>query len=91
MELPQEIAPGDPNELHIILSYTGKFRSDLTGLYQASYETDDGVKHRIAATAMEPTYAREVRVSRPLMHSFGTIADSWLTYRRSSLVSMNLA
>ncbi|KAL5627077.1 hypothetical protein FOBRF1_001420 [Fusarium oxysporum] len=60
MELPQEIAPGDPKELQIILSYTGKFRSDLTGLYQASYETDDGVKHRIAATAMEPTYAREV-------------------------------
>ncbi|KAK2701143.1 hypothetical protein QWA68_000627 [Fusarium oxysporum] len=60
MELPQEIAPGDPRELHIILSCTGKFRSDLTGLYHASYETDDGVKHRIAATAMEPTYAREV-------------------------------
>ncbi|KAG4260844.1 hypothetical protein FPRO04_04468 [Fusarium proliferatum] len=32
--------------------------SDLTGLYQASYETDDGVKHPIAATAMEPTYRR---------------------------------
>ncbi|KAF5566748.1 aminopeptidase 2 [Fusarium phyllophilum] len=62
VELLQEISPGDPNELKIILSYTGKFRADLTGLYQASYETDDGVKHRIAATAMEPTYAREARV-----------------------------
>ncbi|KAF5543308.1 aminopeptidase 2 [Fusarium mexicanum] len=60
IELPQEINPKDHNELAIILSYTGKFRSDLTGLYQASYETDNGVKHRIAATAMEPTYAREV-------------------------------
>ncbi|KAF5695574.1 aminopeptidase 2 [Fusarium globosum] len=59
-EIPQEIKPEDHNELTIVLEYTGKFRSDLTGLYQASYETDDGVKHRIAATAMEPTYAREV-------------------------------
>ncbi|KAI1027014.1 hypothetical protein LB504_008015 [Fusarium proliferatum] len=60
IELPQAINPKDHNELAIILKYTGKFRSDLTGLYQASYETDDGVKHRIAATALEPTYAREV-------------------------------
>ncbi|KAF5723134.1 aminopeptidase 2 [Fusarium mundagurra] len=60
IELPQEISPGDRNELQIILSYTGKFRGDLTGLYQASYETHDGVKHRIATTALEPTYAIEV-------------------------------
>ncbi|KAL7754656.1 hypothetical protein ACKLNR_015326 [Fusarium oxysporum f. sp. zingiberi] len=90
IELPQEIAPGDPKELHIILSYTGKFRSDLTGLYQASYETDDSVKHRIAATAMEPTYAREVRVSRPLMHGFATIAGSWLTYHESFVTVSNM-
>ncbi|KAF5673948.1 aminopeptidase 2 [Fusarium denticulatum] len=60
IELPQEVSPGDTNELQIILSYTGEFRDDSTGLYQASYETHDGVKHRIAATALEPTYAREV-------------------------------
>ncbi|KAG5809381.1 hypothetical protein H9Q74_002803 [Fusarium xylarioides] len=60
IELPKEISPADPNELQIILSYTGKFRGDSTGLYQASYETHDDVKHRIAATALSLTYAREV-------------------------------
>ncbi|RBR16950.1 hypothetical protein FVER53590_05705 [Fusarium verticillioides] len=60
IELPKEISPGDSNQLAIILCYTGKFRGDSTGLYQASYETHDGVKHRIAATALESTYAEEV-------------------------------
>ncbi|KAF5250995.1 hypothetical protein FANTH_3859 [Fusarium anthophilum] len=60
IELPREINPQEHNKVAIVLSYTGKFRNDLTGLYQASYETDGGEKHRIAVTAMEPTYAREV-------------------------------
>ncbi|CVL08344.1 uncharacterized protein FMAN_05127 [Fusarium mangiferae] len=60
VELTQQTDPDDHKELTIILKYTGKFRRDLTVLYQASYEVDDGVKHRIAATAVEPTYTREV-------------------------------
>ncbi|KAF5974132.1 aminopeptidase 2 [Fusarium coicis] len=62
IKLPQEISSGDSNQLAIIISYTGKFRGDSTGLYQASYETHDGVKHRFAATALESTYAKEARV-----------------------------
>ncbi|KAI1027791.1 hypothetical protein LB503_011819 [Fusarium chuoi] len=36
IELKQDINPEGHNEFTIILKYTGKFRSDLTGLYQAS-------------------------------------------------------
>lgn len=60
IKLPQTITPGHLNQLRIILSYTRKFRGDFTGLYQASYETDDGVKHSVAPTGLEPTYAKEV-------------------------------
>ncbi|KAF5589510.1 aminopeptidase 2 [Fusarium pseudoanthophilum] len=60
IKLPYEISPENSNEFQIILSYTGTFRDDSNGLYRASYETHDGVKHRIAVTTLEPTYAREV-------------------------------
>ncbi|KAF4955666.1 hypothetical protein FGADI_4359 [Fusarium gaditjirri] len=55
MELPFNIAPEDPNDPQMVLSHTGKFRSDLTGRHQSSHEANDGVKHRIESTAMEPT------------------------------------
>ncbi|KAM0209035.1 hypothetical protein ACHAPA_010733 [Fusarium lateritium] len=58
--LPKEVVPGHQDDLRIVLVYDGKLTGDLTGFYQASYETEDGAKHRLAATAMEPTYAREV-------------------------------
>ncbi|KAF4453816.1 Aminopeptidase 2 [Fusarium albosuccineum] len=57
--LPQEVTRRNEGYLKIILDYTGKLTGDLTGFYQASYESEDGATHRIAATAMEPTYARE--------------------------------
>ncbi|KAF9770560.1 hypothetical protein IL306_011868 [Fusarium sp. DS 682] len=88
IELPRQVTPGNKGELQIVLSYRGNFTRDLTGLYQASYETDDGVKHRIAATAMEPTYAREVfpcfdepsikaefTISIVVEHSFVTVSN----------------
>ncbi|KAG4290163.1 hypothetical protein FPRO06_02049 [Fusarium proliferatum] len=69
----------DHNKLTIILKHTGKFRRDLTGLYQASYDTDDGVKHRIAATAMESKYVREVSISQPLIRNLWAMTDfSWV-------------
>ncbi|KAM7191786.1 aminopeptidase 2 [Naviculisporaceae sp. PSN 640] len=41
------------------ISYTGKFENNFEGLYQTEYTTEDGETHKVAATALEPTYARQ--------------------------------
>ncbi|CAG9953042.1 unnamed protein product [Clonostachys rosea f. rosea IK726] len=60
ISFPEQVSPNGEGALKITLEYLGKFRKDLTGLYQSTYETDEGVEQKLIATALEPTYAREV-------------------------------
>ncbi|KAI1866276.1 uncharacterized protein JN550_007664 [Neoarthrinium moseri] len=53
----EELCSG--SEVHLTLEYSGQFNEKCVGFYQSSYTDNDGLKHPIAATAMEPTYARQ--------------------------------
>jgi hypothetical protein len=49
-----------PSEtVKIVLTYTGKFKGDLEGLYRSSYTANE-TEYWIATTNLEPTYARQV-------------------------------
>lgn len=68
LDLETELVPGE--SVKVELTYIGQFRDNLQGLYQTKYMTtdEDGVEteHRLAATSLEPTYARQARC--PCLH-----------------------
>lgn len=56
--LHEEIRAGELIDL--VITYSGHFKDNFEGFYQTEYTDDDGKTHNIAATALEPTYARQV-------------------------------
>jgi aminopeptidase N len=70
LNLEIELVPGESIKLEI--TYIGQFKNNLQGLYQAKYTTTDEngveIEHRLAATSLEPTYARQARCACPHFH-----------------------
>jgi aminopeptidase N len=88
ISFPEQVSPNGEGALKITLEYLGKFRKDLTGLYQSTYETDEGVEQKLIATALEPTYAREVKSLAQAQDRVASMV-TFLTYNRFSHALMS--
>lgn len=58
-ECSRTISEGEA--VHLEVAYEGRLKDNSEGLHQTQYTDEDGKEHNVAATALEPTYARQVR------------------------------